>query len=356
MGGGKEKKKTNQMIDQNRQMATGEHQEFKQDLSAKLNQSDAQAQESRDYALGAAGTLAGGNYSVDPNAYMVTPDFGEARDLYRNFASGGGIDEGKMRVAHPIFQDIANNQDIANRMRAGGTYEEFARTGGISDQDRANIRSRATSVIPAYYSRMKAEADRAGALQGGYGPGNLALKSRMARDAVAQSAASARDAELGIADQVRQGRMFGAQGMTGAESSLQGLRLGAGGALDASEANIQNALQRGRMFGTGGIHGISSEEAAIQAANMDRSSGLAVGNMGRMFGRDQAAAGLAANMYAQDAGMPLSYMNLGLGNRGVTYDVLNAGVQNRMQNNPQRDYLGMALGAAGPILSGFAGF
>jgi hypothetical protein len=61
-------------------------------------------------------------------------------------------------------------------------------------------------------------------------------------------------------------------------------------------------------------------------------------------------------MYAQDAGMPLSYMNLGLGNRGITYDVLNAGVQNRMQNNPQRDYLGMALGAAGPILSGFAGF
>lgn len=356
MGGGKDKKKTNQMIDTSQQVATGEHGNFQNDLTKRVQQNDQQTGASRDYLQATIGGVAGGNYNVDPNAYSPTGDFTEARGLYRGFADTGGVSEGTMRGAHPIFQDVASNPQIAQNMRANGTYSEFNQTGGLNAQDQQNIRSRATSGIPGYYQQMKQAADRAGVAQGGYGPGTAALQSRLSRQQVGAGADAALNAELGIKQQVNQGRMFGAQGMTGAEGSLQGLRLGAGGALDQSEANIQNTLQRGRMFGAQGVNDISSQEAQIAQANANRSAGIAEGNAGRMFGRDTTAAGMAAGLYGQDVNQGNVYSQGGLADRGLTYGTWGGNVQNRIGNNPRRDYLGMVLGAAGPIMQGAAGF
>jgi len=316
MTGGKDKKKTNKMIDENRHLAQIQGANFQKDLATRIQGNDAQSIQSRNNLQNSLGGISGRNYDV-------TGDFGEAQGLYRGFSNNGGIDENRMRGAHPVFQDIANNQDIQNRFRAGGTYEEFNKTGGVSAAEAANLRSRGTSVIPAYYARMKAEADRAGSLQGGYGPGAGALKSRLARDSASASQSAALDTELGISDRVREGRMFGAQGMSQAEAALQGTRLGAAGSLDTSEANIQNSLQRGRMFGAQGIHGISSEQAAI-----------ATGNANRNLNRDQFGMGMQADLYNSDRGMERDYLGMNLANRGLTNETMNQGVNQRIAANP----------------------
>jgi hypothetical protein len=103
-----------------------------------------------------------------------------------------------MRVAHPLFKEQMDSPDIANKYRANGTYEEFAKTGGVSDADKVNLRSRGNAVIPSYYAQMIADADRLNTAQGGFNPGALAMRARLGRDQAAGAQKAATDTELGI--------------------------------------------------------------------------------------------------------------------------------------------------------------
>lgn len=349
MGGGKEKKKTNDMINQQNQTQQAEHAQDRTNIQQQQSDAAANSATSRAGANAAMGQYGSSIGAMRGTNYNVTPDFDESRGLYRNFAATGGVDENQMRGAHPVFQDQMNNTGIASNFRAGGTYDEFNRTGGVSEADKTNMRARSNSVIPAYYGAMRDEANRIGAVQGGSGAARVATMMRMGRDQASASASQARDTELGISDQVRQGRMWGATGMTGAEGAYQGMRGQAAGQLDASEANIQNTLQRGRMFGTTGINSV---EGAINDTN--------IGNANRMLSRDSTAAGMygnlsgqAAGMYDADRGYEATLGNQSLGERGQYYDANGNLIQNRIGNNPQYDRWGQLIGA-GSALGGAA--
>ena len=173
---------------------------------------------------------------------------------YQGFADTGGLDA-----------------EAINRMRGLGVFDEYSRTGGYNEQDIANARARGTSGIPAMYGRMREEAGRLGRVQGGGGPGQAALMSRMGRDQARGITEASRETELGIKDAVNKGRQWGTQGLTSAEQSLQDLLsrnklAGMGGVAEAT-TNMANS-----------IGGIRSGAASAGAGNETSWQGLKTSN------------------------------------------------------------------------------
>lgn len=251
----------------------------------------------------------------DRNALME-----ESLGGFREFSKTGGWDPN--RVAS-MDQNIAGLKEFGKtggldaeaiqRMRGNGVYDEFAKTGGLSEQDRTNMRTRANSVIPSMFGSMRDQAARQGAVQGGYGPGQMALMSRLGRNQAGAAADTALNTELGITGAVNQGRQWGAGGMTSAEGQLQGLRTGnqlAGmtGAADV-ESGMVNSIAQGRMAGFGGIsqQGQSDRQAQMDAArsradiaHQNQMAGIAgssvsnsQANFERQFAADQEWRGLS---------------------------------------------------------------
>jgi hypothetical protein len=109
--------------------------------------------------------------------------------------------------------------DLA-RWRGTG-YDEFARTGGWSDADRADYRDRATSGIPAMFQTNMAEAQRRANIQGGGGAGFLAAAGQQGRQQAQEMATARRDAEIDLGSQVREGRKWGIKGLGDTEAAIQ---------------------------------------------------------------------------------------------------------------------------------------
>lgn len=245
--------------------------------------------------------------------------FDSARRGYSGFSATGGIDPGDEGNLSSIIGQLrdfgttgGNIADISDadkaRLRGGGVYDEFAQTGGLSDSDRSNIRTRATSVIPAAYQRASDEADRIRNVQGGYGPGASALKNQLLRTSNADAADASLNAELGITDRVSQGRLAGAAGMSGTEQALQSLGLqrsdlisrnklagmtGAGGL----QSSLTGMRQQGKEFG------VSGDAALNQAIQSMLQSGKEFGSRGleSLFGQDQSQLNLGAETTADAA-------------------------------------------------------
>lgn len=198
---------------------------------------------------------------------------------YQNFAEGGGIDAEGM-----------------NRMRGMGVFDEYARTGGVSDQDKANIRARGNSGIPAFYGQVREEAGRLGRVQGGGGPGQAALMSRLSRDASRGAQEASLKTEGGLFDVINEGRQWGTKGLSDAESNLQDLltrnklagmsgvadattgmansigniRSGAANAAAGNETNWQGLKTSNELAGTRGLEGMAEAAASrgLQASAM----------------------------------------------------------------------------------------
>ena len=98
-------------------------------------------------------------------------------------------------------------------------YRDFATTGGFSPEDLANIRARAVSPIRAVYANAQMNLNRQRALQGGYSPGFQAAMSRMSREQSMSQADAAVNREAELAQQIREGKLAGLQGLMGAIGS-----------------------------------------------------------------------------------------------------------------------------------------
>lgn len=267
------------------------------------------------YPWQTGGSGGGGSGSGDPR-------FKDAEASYRKFMGpGGGVDTGRFNAFQGNLADIGKtggwdpeaignvkrsikgyqnfadtgglDAEAINRMRGLGVFDEFSKTGGISDAERANMRARGTSVIPAFYNRVREEGDRLGRVQGGGGPGQAALMSRLARDEARGAQGAARDTEMGISDAVRQGRQWGTQGLTSAEQSLQALLsqnklAGMGGVADATgmmansiaqnrtaassagaggEIGMQGLITGNQLRGTEGLNSMANAAAARRSAS-----------------------------------------------------------------------------------------
>jgi len=417
LGGNKEGKKTNSMIDTDRTAATTEHQQFANTANAGIAGSTQRASDMYGVQYGGYNDFASGKYDFNPAAMGIgggggggggggdDPRFGDVESSYRNFMGGGGVDQGRFNQFQGNLLDIGGSggwspermasmdqniqgfKDIAKtggvddaaqaRIRGGGVYDEFSKTGGLSEQDRGNIRSRATSTIPGFYSQMKADAARGATVQGGYGPGQAALASRLSRQAAGAGADASLNAELGITDQVNKGRQWGAQGMTSSEQGLQSLmsqnrlsgltgasnteagmlnsiaqnRTSASSAGGGNEIGMQDLVQKGKMFGTSGLNDMAESAAARGAAGSAQADANARWAAG--FNADNRLAGLhgMTSLYGTAPAETDMYMGYNLKDRDLTYGQQGTTYDARMANNPKRDW----ASTVGTLAGSFAG-
>jgi hypothetical protein len=113
-------------------------------------------------------------------------------------------------------------------------FQDFAKTGGFSAADLANIRARAVSPVRAVYQNAQREVNRQRALQGGYSPGFGVLQARMQRQQGQGISEAATNAEAALAEMVQKGKLAGLEGMAGTEartstSDTTGYSSGGGG-------------------------------------------------------------------------------------------------------------------------------
>lgn len=406
MGGGKEKKATNQMMAQDRAKSQSEHDSYMNRTSADWDQARSRNQDMYNSLYGGYKNFAEGNRSAGTPTVggggggggdfgAGDSRFGDVESSYRNFLTSGGIDKGKFDEFQGNLSELARTggwspehqgnimgdvgrlrasaEDgaIANRFRGGGVFDEFARTGGYNEKDISNIRTRANSVIPAYYDIARREAARQSAVQGGYGPGRSALMSRMSREQARGAAANALDAELGIRENVNAGRKWGASGMSSSEGAYQDMRhraltgasgiegnmvnsiaanrAGAAGTGATNETGMQAQIQQGKMFGTQGLNSMAEAAAARSAAAAAHAA--ANDRWERQFAREGEQYGLEGmrSLYGMEPGETGMYINANLAGRGLTANTNEGLYDARMRNNPERDWLGTigALAGAG---------
>src|SRR5688572_12936544 len=278
MGGNK--KEVNKQLTQN----TGYQTQFENEQKQRSGEAYDRANEAwgganklyQDFAAGGGQQYLDQAYGWNPTAGQPTAGGGgggggggeaDYEASYRKFMNGGGLDPTKFNEFQGTLSELARTggwtpEQIANvnrsiagfqsfadtggvdeegkyRIRGKGVFDEYSKTGGYSDKDIANARLRGTSGIPAFYSRVRDESNRLGRVQGGGGPGQAALMSRLARDEARGVSDAALSSELGIHEAIDKGRQWGTTGLSNAEISLQELLsknklAGMGGVADAT--------------------------------------------------------------------------------------------------------------------------
>lgn len=178
------------------------------------------------------------------------------------YSSAGGAEQagGFGGAGGVVGRNLGDYNNIFNR------FSQFADTGGYSEADKANIRSRAVSPIRSIYSSAEQGLERQRSLQGSYSPGFATARARMAREQGQLTSDATTNAEASIAQMVNQGKQFGVSGMNQAYSSTPGLSNMFGNQMLTSQgqqlqaAGLQNQLGLGLISGqtdaakTGGVN------------------------------------------------------------------------------------------------------
>lgn len=421
MGGGAEKKKTNQMLQQQYDDSRQDSQRFN---SVAYPQQQGAVNAANNIQQSAFGTLAGvaesggmdpamrerylnslgGGGGVDMSGYNQTGK------LYNEFAGkSGGVDAGAIRAAMGASRDIAGNggwdprrmasmdenigslkefgrtggldADAMNRMRGGGVFEEFQETGGYTPEQIADLRTRSNSTLPAFYDTVRQGQNRMNSIQGGNPAASGAMSARLARDQAKGMREQTLDTELGLGDRVREGRQWGAEGGAQAEGALQGLRTnnqlaGLRGASDVEsnmvnsiagnrlrgsenwtqgELGLGNMIQQGRMFGTSGLErNAGARASASQAGRGNETRGLQWLAEYEAGNRMNSAGGMT-DLYRSAPGETSMWNNALLANRGMRMNEVGGVVDQRMANNPQRDWASTIGSIAGSVAGGMTG-
>ena len=179
-------------------------------------------------------------------------------------------------------EDGGIDADSMGRFRGGGVYDEFSRTGGISDSDRANLRHRGMSSIDASQQNTQRELDQLRSLQGGYSPGIAASMGAAGRRTSQDKSDAVRENELGILGLTNQGRQWGAEGMSRAEAAAQGLRTGNMIQGAQSAGNLSLGLEKG--MSDAAIGGAGVRQNALMGIGSTNYGAQALRQGGRQYG------------------------------------------------------------------------
>ena len=351
MGGGAEKKKTNQMIDEQNKWARSGANAYNAIAQPQQQQAVTAANNIQQSAFDNLNRVGQGAGWIDPNMrseYLkslgvggngggggggggggaASPSrYGGVKGLYNEFASKtGGVDAAPIRAAMAGMRSIAGtggwsqaerdaqNKNIAgleefgrtggfdadstNRMRGGGVFEEFQKTGGYTPEQISDLRARSNSTLPAFYDTVRQGQNRMASIQGGNPQAANAMAARLARDEAKGMREQTLDTELGLGDRVREGRQWGAEGGAQAEGAYQSLRTG----------NMMQGLQGAGSMRQGMLSDIAQNQLAGSKGWTEGELGLGgLIQQGRFFGTsglkgvadsEQAAANAAASRSA----------------------------------------------------------
>lgn len=138
-------------------------------------------------------------------------------------------------------------------------YGDFAKTGGFSDADLANMRARSVAPIRALQDRNNQEIQRQASIRGtGYSPNTAAAIAKSARDTGYAMGDTATNTEGQIAQLKQQGRLYGLGGLASTGLSSVGTNLSnavANRGLDLNAITSSGNEALGAMNGKTSLYG-----------------------------------------------------------------------------------------------------
>ncbi len=208
-----------------------------------------------------------------------------------------------------------------------GSASNMANTGGLSEGDKANLRSRAISPIRAMYANSLRNVERQRSLQGGYSPGYGTLMSRMNRDTGQGISDATTNAEAAIAEMVQKGKLGGlsawGSGLSGMTAGLGGLLGGMGNTIGGMTGLYSATPGMATTFGN---QALAANAQNLDAAKIQSQLGLgligAQTEAGKLPGKFQSAVGnigSALNLGSSIAGMAYPWFGGGFGGSSSGY-------------------------------------
>lgn len=279
-----------------------------------------------------------------------TQDYGNLMTDYSNFRSnlGGPTNFSFQKVSAERPEELGEAYGYLREAMPG--YRDFASTGGYSDKDIQELRARGINPIRSAYGNTMRELDRARAIGGNGGaPNYIAALSRAQRELPEQLANATTEVNAKLADAIRQGKMFGLQGISGTGSTMGNLSSAeAGRMLQAALANQAADLQAQEL----------TEKSRLGTAGLDLN---ALGQMGSLYGTSPGMASTfgnqALNAYGQLAGMENARNTLGLNllgtqlqGVGAGQDQLRLGLQQQQLDQSKIPWWQRVLSAAGTVV------
>lgn len=363
MGGGAEKKKTNAMLAEDRARSQKQDDAFQGRQESRGDTAYAHGEDLYGKLSGAYGDMMGGGGgwggggAAGPAA--LSAKYGDVENFYKNsMGKEGGYDATRVASMDENIGQMnqfgkmgASSAENAARMRGGGVYDEFAKTGGVSDAEAYGMRDRATRSGRAMYTAAQDQLGRDARASGG--APNGAVMSRMARQGAQSANQSQLDAETGIAGMRREGRLAGAAGMSSTEQQVaNNQQMGMGNAF-AAQKGVAEGIRSGQQYGNSGMEGLAQMETSRnqQAADAAASNAASANSM-RMAG----LYGLS-NLRGDEMGAEQNYATNQLRSRGMYGDQAQGQIDQRITNNPQHsvlDYVNAATNVAGAVMTGGA--
>lgn len=255
-------------------------------------------------AVGSAGGGGGGGFSapqLGTSAYRnlssafgsaYRPDYGEADTTFRKLTgAGGGFDQAQL---DQIYGNIGNLSEIG---RTGGITDEDKaninresllnqeRTGGYSEQDKALVRAKSAASSPAYFAALKDNLERQRSSTGNLANAG-AVDFKLARQAAQQQGQDRTAQEMALQESIRGGKERAGQFLSQQDLELAGLR-------------TANQLQGARSAGDLGLstqQGITANQARGASGLAESQTGLGQWGLGQAGGLDQFALNQAGGL------------------------------------------------------------
>lgn len=252
----------------------------------------------------------------------------EAKDFFSNYSQTGGYNPADFNRLTSSIRSAGKNPVSAEgiaRIRGNGVFDEMAKTGGYSDSDIRNVRSRTASQVPSFFGSLKDQLNRTNSIQGGFSPGYGAQTRALARDSARSGVEAVRDTEIGLQDSIRSGRMQGASSLSSAEQGLQSL------------------LSQNLMQALGMESGLYSDQARNKLAGGQ-------GLLSDSANKQNMLSGLT-NLRSSTDGNQSMFLNALLQGYGLDASTRNNLLSMKLGQNPQGqswDRFSQLLGALGP--------
>lgn len=148
--------------------------------------------------ISGGGNIGGSGNSTSNNQIKFSP-----------IAPGNQIkfDPVKFNSSQAETTNYQQSGDVTNSL---STLRGLSESGGYSDSDIANLRSRGASPIRSMYANYQQNMNRQKSLQGGYSPNLTASMAKMGRDQSQALSDASINSEASIADNRARGRLSGA--------------------------------------------------------------------------------------------------------------------------------------------------
>jgi len=271
-----QQKRTNELNESVRQQSSARYTDYGRDQNAIGQEYRNQQRPTYDRAMGVYDTLAQG---------------------YPAGSGGSGSGSGGGGGGNSYIRDF----NPANVADAKAGYDEFAKTGGYSDQDQAMFRARGNATLPSFYSNLKNNMATQRNRQGGYGAGFDAADAAMAREAAQATYEGQLGTENTLQNNIREGRRFGIGGQADLgkfKSNFELQRDTSQGSLNESAANrAQRNTEftadedfRRRQEAARGYSGLYGDSGALEGGARQR-------QLGGLTAEDQMQAGAINRQY-----------------------------------------------------------